>query len=363
MSQQHEEQNKKQKFNHWQYKFLKLCSEKGDEGVKKWNNWRKRHPDKEILLEGANLSKAYLRKVNLSKAFLMYSILEMANCRFTNFERAILLKANMAGIQLYAAKLNNAKLGQDMEAVEFSFHGISSLATNIKGYDLGANLNKAILWYADLKGTNLSHALLEKTDFKWALLDGSTTLRKCVIDEFTDFRETSLNSAIIDNARKQLLEKNIRRMNWEEWYKEHSCLKWLVKPFWWISDYGISTIRIILTFLILVSFFAAIYLLFAYISPPGIVSNLSVIENTNQIVTGWLLLVRAVYFSVVTMTTLGFGDMYANPQSIFGHILLTFQVILGYVLLGALVTRFAVLFTAGGPAGKFEDEKKENKKK
>ena len=55
--------------------------------------------------------------------------------------------------------------------------------------------------------------------------------------------------------------------------------------------------------------------------------------------------------------------MYANPQSIWGHILLTIQVILGYVLLGALVTRFAVLFTAGGPAGKFEDEKKENKKK
>ncbi len=34
---------------------------------------------------------------------------------------------------------------------------------------------------------------------------------------------------------------------------------------------------------------------------------------------------------------------------------LMLQVILGYVLLGALVTRFAVLFTAGGPAGKFSD--------
>ena len=67
---------------------------------------------------------------------------------------------------------------------------------------------------------------------------------------------------------------------------------------------------------------------------------------------------HAFYFSVVTMTTLGFGDMYANAQSIWGHILLSLQVILGYVLLGALVTRFAVLFTAGGPAGKFEDEKK-----
>ncbi len=34
-----------------------------------------------------------------------------------------------------------------------------------------------------------------------------------------------------------------------------------------------------------------------------------------------------------------------------------FLVILGYVLLGALITRFAVLFTAGGPAGTFSKSK------
>ena len=54
--------------------------------------------------------------------------------------------------------------------------------------------------------------------------------------------------------------------------------------------------------------------------------------------------------------------MYANAQSILGHLLLMIQVILGYVLLGALVTRFAVLFTAGGPAGKFADEKEKETK-
>lgn len=37
------------------------------------------------------------------------------------------------------------------------------------------------------------------------------------------------------------------------------------------------------------------------------------------------------------------------------------QLILMEVLLGALVTRFAVLFTAGGPAGEFADEKEEKK--
>ena len=67
---------------------------------------------------------------------------------------------------------------------------------------------------------------------------------------------------------------------------------------------------------------------------------------------------RALYFSVVTMTTLGFGDIAANPDSWAGQTLLMLQVILGYVLLGALVTRFAVLFTAGGPAGRFADEKR-----
>jgi len=52
--------------------------------------------------------------------------------------------------------------------------------------------------------------------------------------------------------------------------------------------------------------------------------------------------------------------MYARAQSICGHILLSLQVILGYVLLGALVTRFAVLFTAGGPAGEFTKKEKKS---
>jgi len=87
---------------------------------------------------------------------------------------------------------------------------------------------------------------------------------------------------------------------------------------------------------------------------------LFVLEDSQQAVSGWLVPLRSVYFSIVTMTTLGFGDMYASAHSLFrgiaGHILLALQVTLGYVLLGALVTRFAVLFTAGGPAGSFADE-------
>ena len=45
--------------------------------------------------------------------------------------------------------------------------------------------------------------------------------------------------------------------------------------------------------------------------------------------------------------------VYANPDYKGGQILLMIQVIVGYLLLGALVTRFSVLFAAGGPAGRF----------
>ena len=348
------------KFNHWQYKFLKLCSEKGNEGIERWNNWRKKHPKRKIFLEGADLKKLFLRKINLSKAFLYNAILTQTTCHFTNFEGATLLKADLSSASLFAANLKDAKLGKETESVELtsnkSLKGSYVLITNIKGLDLGANFNRAILRYVDLRGANLAHTHLYGSDFRWAKVDGATTIRKCEVYRNTDFRGVALDLTKIDVATKQLLEHNIRQRNWEEWYKEHPKLKYFAKPFWLISDYGLYTGRIIFTFLILSVVFACIYYLFGRISPPGIVDNLFV-DNNGIAVQGWLVPLRALYFSIVTMTTLGFGDMYANAHSVWGHILLSFQVILGYVLLGALVTRFAVLFTAGGPAGKFADDK------
>jgi len=201
-----------------------------------------------------------------------------------------------------------------------------------------------------------------------AIVDGSTSFFSCRIDHNTDFRGVGLGSARIDQGTKQLLDYNIRRMNWEDWYNgQHWSLRWLVRKFWKISDYGISTKQIIKTFFKLAFVFAIIYYAWGFIDYyfigikdyPGIVSDLFVLEDKQDAVSRWLVPFRAVYFSIVTMTTLGFGDMYANAHSflrgLFGHALLALQVILGYVLLGALVTRFAVLFTAGGPAGKFSD--------
>jgi len=184
-----------------------------------------------------------------------------------------------------------------------------------------------------------------------AKVDGGTTLWKCQVDRKTNAEGVALDRAVIDPGTKQLLEYNIRRKNWEEWYKKGCWWQRIIKrlfiwPFWLISDYGLRTWRIIATFFGLAITFAVVYRLW-----PNCVMVNGVVGDIRGF---W----HALYFSVVTMTTLGFGDIAANPDSWGGQTLLMLQVILGYVLLGALVTRFAVLFTAGGPAGTFSKEKK-----
>ena len=236
------------------------------------------------------------------------------------------------------------------------------------------NLKGANMRIADLRGvradnvnleqTNLYFARLEAACFPRAIVDSSTLLWGCTVDRKTDFSSVALELARIQPATRELLRYNVRRNYWERWYVfrdwgeypgckrkrgvfEHQAYN-CVRAFWWISDYGLRTWRIIVTFFGLAFVFALVYWLW----PSSVMVN----GEIGDIRGLW----HAVYFSVVTMTTLGFGDIVANPDSWIGQTLLMVQVILGYVLLGALITRFAVLFTAGGPAGKFADEKKEN---
>ncbi len=301
--------------NKWQYQLLKVCAT-DDEGIKKWNEWRKTNPNKDILLEGAPLKNFYLRGADLRKA----------------------------------------------------------------------NLEKADLLNAHLEGAKFEDAILKSAHFIGAIVDSNTNMWKVKVNQYkrstakkwlyTDFSGVPLQSVIIDPGTKQLIEYNIRHKYWEKWYSEENwneihtkkedrekrslrdrIIREPVRWFWLMSDYGLSTGRIVATFFALAFIFATIYYNWGRIAPPGIVENLFVDRNGIE-VPWWLVPLRTLYFSIVTMTTLGFGDMYAKAQSIWGHILLSLQVILGYVLLGALVTRFAVLFTAGGPAGDFADDKK-----
>jgi uncharacterized protein YjbI with pentapeptide repeats len=408
-----QEQQPGRRFSEEQYHMLLHCSEQKD--ITKWNQWRGEHEDEEILLEGAELKHAHLeeadlvgahlenadlRKANLKNAGLDEAHLENADLRFAHLEDATLLEAHLEHADLRRARIENAYLedahlentklraahlenadleGACLENANLRRAHLENTAlkrghlenANLTGANLknanfrGGHLENAKLIMANLEGASFIGANLNGTDFSGVIVDGKTLIWRCKVDRKTNFEGVGLGSARIDPATRQLLEYNIRRMNWEKWYStENKSLPelcnlviWLVKRlvrfFWAMSDYGMSTGRIIVCFLGFAFVFATAYRLW-----PNLVAF-----NGKADIQDFQNFLHAFYFSVVTMTTLGFGDIAANPESWRGQVLLMVQVILGYVLLGALVTRFAVLFTAGGPARKFTPMSRETKKK
>ena len=221
-----------------------------------------------------------------------------------------------------------------------------------------ADLQGACLVSAKLQGAELAATELQEAYFGQAIVDGRTLIWNCSIDRDTYFGGVGLASARIQPGLRVSLEGNIRRREWEDWYKEHKIQKLLVRPFWWVSDYGMSTSRIMGAFFGLAFLFGVLYYFF-----PGLVCNLANIPGTQGEppipLSSWDQPFRAIYFSVVTMTTLGFGDIYANPHSKIGHILLMAQVLFGYGLLGALITRLGILFQSLGPAQDYSSSKEQ----
>lgn len=296
-----EDYTDKLKFDAEQYRLLAHCSEIRD--MTRWNLWRTQNPDVQVLLEGADLKRG-----------------------------------NLEGADLRWAHLGGANF-------------------------LEAHIEGACLFGAHLEGAHISLAYLEGTNFRFAQIDAETVIAECNFDKNTDFTGVGLDSARMGPNLKEALKNIIRRKQWMKWFNSGAWWQRFfkhttVRPFWWITDYGSSTPRIIYTFILLAIAFGLVY--YGFETHPqldGIIANLRVEKMTDVHV-----FARSMYFSIVTMTTLGFGDMHAIKTStlwaLFGYFFLTLQVIIGYVLLGALITRLGVLFSGSGLAQKPNKTKK-----
>jgi len=368
-------------FNEEQYDLLVECAHSND--IKKWNAYKKKNVKSEVLLEGADLSgldlsRADLRKAKLSKANLSSAQLSKTIFMAADLSGVVLDGAKLDGTDFQSAKLPNARitsvLGND---VKFRFSDLSGAAFHEARFD-HSNFDRAKLADAtfqasiirdsnlsntDLCGTKFVDAQIHGSKFCASVVDGETLVWNCAVDYDTDFTGVGLASARIEPQLLSRLETNIRRIWWTHWYADKNTKinkEWnrfkktplkdslvlvrnlgtfivllIVRAFWWFTDYGSSTLRIL-------SVFAATCLLFAglYAGFPSLTGDETILSTSNVA----LRLIRALYFAIVTTTTVGFGDVSANPQSIAGHIIIIINVILGYTILAALVVRMGILF-------------------
>jgi hypothetical protein len=313
---------------------LKRCSEKKD--IAEWNAWRTANEDEEVWLCGARLSGRHLSKVYFGFAHLEGAALDKARLIDANFKEAHLSGACFNKAPMKKAYLNRA------DAREARF-----LRTGLEAAELyKASLQGADFEQADLINVNMGRASLQSANFRLARTDGETKVWAPKVDRATNFDGVGLDNIRTDPRTKQSLKDNIREHWWRDWCMEgkwwrRSMTQWITRAFWWMSDYGRSTRRILACFFALALVFGLLYCL-----APDMLKVDGEVGNVQSL---W----HALYFSVVTMTTLGFGDVHARPDcwwGVLGQGILMLQVILGYVLLGALVTRFAILFSGEGPA-------------
>ncbi|WP_321494331.1 pentapeptide repeat-containing protein [uncultured Desulfobacter sp.] len=364
----------KDRFAEEQYDLLRKCSDSGSS--KEWILYRRKNRKLPILLEGANFEELDLSKIDLKNAHLNDASFCRCTLKQTMFMNAALRNtkfdgADLSGAKFTAADIQNARFTSVLaKGVDFTFaklmytdfHEADVTGANFDRADLlravfhAADLTKSTLKHANIKAITLTESRLYGTRFNAAIVNGRTLIWDCAVDLTTDFTGVGISAARVEPQLCSRFETNIRRRWWMRYIESKkrelgsirkvginplAFLRWglkyftilFIELFWWITDYGSSTGRVLKSLLIVSLAFAVLYTLF-----PSLTSEH--VENLSPV----LRFVRSFYFSVVTTTTVGFGDICASRTSILSNVVIILHVMIGYMLLGALIVRLGILF-------------------
>ena len=345
----------KKYFNAEQYGLLIKCSQRED--FSEWNDYVSQ--TKEIIdfrdanLEGIKIVDAKFINSNGKGASFCDANLKGAKLEGVDMSDCLFLNADMTGIEaagsiFQGSKFDRAHISNAFFALchfnEASFQQSNLISVRF----FSSNFYECSFYKADLSDAQFqgggrnpflngeSRFNLCGTIFADAKFTARTYFHLANVSRKTDFRTVTFESACYSAGLRQTLQYCNRRHNWVAWYEKTGKTKsFLAKLFWMASDYGRSPRQVAISFLIVCLSYSLLYWLI-----PG---------STSGVEGGDLSIVQSLYFSVVTMTTLGYGDITANKSSWLSQALVITHVLFGYVILGALLTVLANLFTSDGP--------------
>jgi uncharacterized protein YjbI with pentapeptide repeats len=307
-------------------------------------------------LKNADLAGQDLSGVDFSGRDLTGANLTGANLRKSTFFKSILRNASLRGADMRGAECTGADLtGAHLEEIRGEGAGFG-MATLRGAQMFGANIEGATLSKADLTGADLRtvclrnarirEATLKDTDFTAADLCG-TDLAKCDVAGATfdnaNMREVRLRAVKgfekalwygvdtndINFAGAYRIRRHIIDENYLKEFRESGLGARAVYYLWLITSNCGRNVGIWLAWVVLIS--AVFGALYRYV-------DIDYGPHQNWI-SPW-------YFSVVTLTTLGYGDVV--PVSIGAKLLTIVEVGTGYVMLGGLLSIFANKFARRG---------------
>ena len=278
-------------------------------GVKQWNQWLAAKPRGKIDFTGVDLSGLELRGAILNGA-------DFSGSRLINvdFSLARLYGANFINCLLLGANFQGAHLGEA---------NLSSCTLN------GADFRNAIMILANFENSSVIAVKYNR----WGAYQG-VRLSGCQGNQ--RFIRFSNDQSYIEELRGHSSGRPLITVG-KKFHSARQSLNYLKtfssakgRNFWliylpWLasSDCGRSfTIWFFWSLSIALSFG------FIFASNPEIISSSR--DQTEF---------TPYYFSIVSFTTLGFGDVV--PNNLTGEIILTLEVVFGYIMLGGLISIFS----------------------
>ncbi|WP_411503391.1 pentapeptide repeat-containing protein [Brevibacillus centrosporus] len=255
-----------------------------------------------------NRPKFDLRGIDLSDFSNLHNDDEYFSFDFSN---CLLHYANFAGSEFAYSNFSTSNILYS----DFSYAKLD-----------GCNFSKTNLTFTDF-----SHSNLEHSNFKGAWMTSvkfnESDLGYIKFDNHTDFYNIETDGFL--GTTNPLFIDLVRKKQYLKHFKEHSISNKIVYYIWKaISDCGQSFFRWF-------GWSIAISILFGYLYS---VFSDSFIISSGRSLTPF----SFYYYSIVTFSTLGYGDI--TPKTLFGEILVTIEVVLGYIMLGGLLSIFGDKF-------------------
>lgn len=285
----------------------------------------------ELDFSGYDFSFANMNRVNLAKTNLSHAVLQEAS-----LEKAILDECEFMGSDLSYAGLN------ECSAKMCGFGGVNLAQASLINADLSdAVFSRSIMVSADLRASDLRRARLSEADlsnaiFTRARLEESdlkqsnvlntnfelANMKGCRLLGIRNFKKADWIGADIremDLRGAYLVRRYIADENYLFEFQTQSRLNKIIYWAWWVtSDCGRSLMRWFVWLVVATLVFAGIY------------TQVNIDYGAHET---WF---SPIYFSFVTLTTLGYGDVV--PSTFSAQVFVTLQAITGYMGLGGLLS-------------------------
>ena len=282
-------------------------------------------------LSGADLSGCDLSESDLRGARLVGATLAGTTLFGADLTEAEFLGANLDGANLTEASMERAGLGR-ISAVNTEFFGAKAAGATFSSSDLSgadlrtadlsgsrmidATLERALFDGANLHEVDLTGAAVGEASFRNADLTGSRVRR---VQEYTTADWIGADLREVDFTGAWLLRRHAFDENYiEEFRTQSDTHEWLYRVWWITSDCGRSLLRWSAWTVVIALLYAIAY------------TQVDIDWGDNKTA------LSPVYYSVVTFTTLGYGDVL--PGSITAQVLAISEVILGYFSLGGMMS-------------------------